>query len=120
MKSRCPASQGSAAVRSVVVGRICSMRRRARNRIEQGKQQQTSKKPADMRLPGDAGAVRADGDRSDAEDDVDAEPDAEKPKHAPVAQRTHQRQRRYLCGGIRIAATERQEAASHEGKADRR
>ena len=29
-----------------------------------------------MRLPGDAGAVDADRDRADAEDDVDAEPDA--------------------------------------------
>ena len=72
-----------------------------------------------MRLPGDAGAVGADRDRSDAEDDVDAEPDAEKAQHARVAQRARQRKRRHLRRGVGVAAAERQEAALHEGKADR-
>ena len=58
------------------------MRRRPRHRIEQRKQHQAGEKSADMRLPGDAGAVGADRNRSDAEDDVDAEPDRQKPQHA--------------------------------------
>ena len=48
-----------------------------------------------MRLPGDAVAVGADRDRSNAEDDVDAEPDREKAEHARVAKGAQQRKRRY-------------------------
>src|SRR3984957_9641476 len=118
MKSRRAASLGSAAVCSVGGGRTRSMGCRARDRIEQREQQQAGEKAADMRLPGDAGAVRADGDRSDAEDDVDAEPDAKKTQHPSVAQRARQWQRRHLCGSLRIAATKRQKTAAHEGKAD--
>src|SRR4030081_3735614 len=108
MKSRRAASLGLAAVCSVGGGRTRSMGCRARDGIEQRKQQQSGEKAADMRLPGDAGTIRADGDRSDAKDDVDAEPYAEKTQHPSVAQRMGQRQRRHLCGSLRIAAAERQ------------
>jgi hypothetical protein len=50
-----------------------------------------------MRLPGDAGAVHADRDRADAEQDVDPEPDREKAQHAAVAQCVRQRQCRNLA-----------------------
>ena len=50
-----------------------------------------------MRLPGDAGAIRADRNRSDAEDDVDAEPDAKKTQHPRVLQGAAKRQRGNLA-----------------------
>ena len=78
----------SAAIRSSADDASAASRGGARNRIEQRKQQQAGEKSADMRLPGDARAVGADRDRSDAEDDVDAEPDREKTEHARIAQRS--------------------------------
>src|SRR6516165_5126359 len=98
--------------------RICSMGRRARNRIEQRKQQQTREKSANMRLPGDAGAISADRDRSEPEDDVDTEPDSEKTEHASVPQSARERQRGHLRCGFRVAAIEGQEAAAHESKSN--
>src|SRR5476649_2079327 len=65
----------SAAVRSIGRRRICSIGSGARDWVEQRKQQQAREKSADMGLPGDAGAICANCDRADAEDDVDAEPD---------------------------------------------
>src|SRR6202051_2742232 len=82
----------SAAVRRVGRRRIRSIFRGARYWVEQRKQHQARQETADMRLPGDAGAVGADRDRSDAEDDVDAEPDCEKAQHAAVAQGVRKRQ----------------------------
>src|ERR1700684_2984359 len=79
---------------------VCSMGCSARDRIEQRKQQKTGQKTADMRLPGDADAFHADRNRSDAENDVDAEPDGEKGEHAAVAQGTPQRLRRHFCGSV--------------------
>src|SRR6266446_6112638 len=66
--------------------RTCSIAASARDRIEQRKQQEASDETADMRLPGNAGAIGADRNRSDAEDDVDAEPDCEKSQYTRVAQ----------------------------------
>ena len=44
---------------------------------------------------------------------------ARNPSTRRIAQRAHQRQRRHPRRGIGVAAAERQEAALHEGKADR-
>src|SRR5258708_17653743 len=83
----------SDSARSVRRRRICNMLRCPRYRIEQREQHQAGEKSADMRLPGDAGALRTDRNRTDPEDDVDAEPDRKKSKHARVAQRLGQGQR---------------------------
>src|ERR1700743_1739321 len=100
MKSCHPASdaQGKSKLVAsdlIVRRRIRSMRHCARNRIEQGKQQKSGKKTANMCLPCDACAVRTDRDRCRAKNDVDAEPDGEKGEHAAVPQGLPQRLRRY-------------------------
>src|ERR1700722_5704023 len=117
MKSRFAASEGSAAVRQIGRRRICSMGG-ARDRGEQRKTQKAGEKTANMRLPGAAGAGGADRNRSDAEDNVDGEPDAEKSQPPAVAQGAHQRQRRHPGRGIGVAAAERQEAAFRKSKTD--
>ena len=71
-----------------------------------------------MRLPCDARAIGADRNRSDPEDDVDAEPDREKCQHARIAQGAPQRQRGHLRCRVRIAAAKRQKTALHEGEPD--
>ena len=69
------------------------MRRRTRHRVVQRKQHQAGEKSADMRLPGHAGAVIADGNRPEAEDDVDAEP------HREEAEREEERNARSFGDG---------------------
>src|SRR4051812_26683274 len=90
------ASKNSRRILRVVAGIHSGMSRPPRNRIEQREQQQAGGEAADMRLPGDAGTVGADRNRTDAEDDVDAEPDRKEADDAAIAQRLQQRQRRNL------------------------
>src|SRR5258708_30797455 len=94
------------------------MKWRRRQGAEQENRQRAGETPADMRLPGDAAAVGADRNRSEAENDVDAEPDAEESEHAGVAQRMGKRQRWNFRRFIRIAAAEGEEASLDEGKAN--
>src|SRR3984957_6499141 len=96
----------SAAVRCILRRRLCSIGDAARNRIEPRKQDQAGEESADMRLPGDTGAVGANRDRTDAEDDVDAEPDREKRQPARIARGARERKRRHPCRGIGVAAAE--------------
>src|SRR6185437_5947027 len=106
------------AQKSEMVLRICNIGRPARNRIEQGKQEKTCHKSADMRFPGDVGALHADPNRSNAEDEIDAKPDDEEGNHAAITQRLPEGLRGYLGGTVRIASAEREEAAPHEREAD--
>src|SRR5579872_1279724 len=94
--------------------RICNIGWRARNRIEQRKQEKTRHKTADMRFPGDVGAFHADPDRSNAENEVHAEPDDEEGDHAAIAQRLPEGLRGHLGGAVRIAPAERKKTAAHE------
>ena len=68
--------------------------RSSRNRIEQSEQQKARDKSADMRLPGDRLFGARDRERAEAEQKIQPEPDNQKNKDAPVAQRFTQRQRR--------------------------
>src|ERR1700691_3543724 len=99
--------------------RTCSIACRARNRIEQGKQQKSGQKTADMGLPGDADALRANRNRSEAKYDIDAKPDREKGKHAAIPQGLQQWLRGHLGGSDRVAAVKGEKTAAHEGKANR-
>src|SRR5262245_4418580 len=73
------------------------LRRRA-HRIEQREQEQPGQKPADVRLPGDRLVTPRDRGRSDAEQQVQAEPNTDKGEYTWIAQ--YHRQRR---GGNEVA-----------------